>query len=77
MAARLTTVDNPYDPFAQFNEWYAFDESHGYCSSEYLARILKTSQLLGQEDQDRLTEAVIDEIVRINPLGIYKKVTNI
>ena len=27
--AMLTTSDNPYDPFTQFDEWYAFDERKG------------------------------------------------
>lgn len=76
MAARLTTVDNPYDPFTQFDEWYAYDESHGYCSCEYLDRILKTSHLFGQEDQEMLNEMAIDEIIKVNPIGIYKKVIN-
>ena len=26
----LSTVDNPYDPFSEFDKWYAFDICHGY-----------------------------------------------
>ncbi len=32
MAVRLTTVDNPYDPFTQWDEWYAYDEGKGYAT---------------------------------------------
>ena len=39
----LTTTDNPFDPFIQFDEWYAFDESKGYHSLSYLSRIVRTS----------------------------------
>ncbi len=38
----LTTVDNPYDPFDQFDEWFNYDMDLGYNSSAYLARIAFT-----------------------------------
>jgi len=77
MESMLTTVDNPFDPFTQFEEWYAFDESKGYYTCGYLARITKSSDELSQEDEDLAIEAAIDEIVKFNILGIYKKVTRV
>jgi len=71
----ITTIDNPYDPFTQFDEWYAFDESKGYCTCGYLARIAKTSDDLSEQDEALAIESAIDEIERLNILGIYKKVT--
>lgn len=71
----LTTTDNPFDPFTQFDEWFAFDESKGYHTSGYLARVVKTSDELSQQDEDIAIELAIDEIVNFNVLGIYKKVT--
>lgn len=71
----LTTIDNPFDPFTQFDEWFAFDESKGYHSCSYLARITKTSDELSEADEEKAIELAIDEIVRLNVLGIYKKVT--
>lgn len=71
----LTTIDNPYDPFTQFDEWYAFDESKGYHTCGYLARIAKTSDELSEKDEALAIESAIDEIVKLNILGIYKKVT--
>jgi len=71
----LTTVDNPFDPFTQFDEWMEFDEAKGYHSSAYLARIVKSSDDLSEADQDIAIELAIDEIVELNILGIYKKVT--
>lgn len=71
----LTTIDNPYNPFTQFDEWFAFDESKGYHSCAYLARIAKTSDELSEADEGKAIELAIDEIVSLNILGIYKKVT--
>ena len=71
----LTTVDNPFDPFTNFDEWYAFDAAMGYDSCSYLSRIAFYSDDLSDKENDLLTEFAIDEIVTLNPLGIYKKVT--
>ncbi len=70
----LTTIDNPYDPFTQFDEWKAFDESKGYFTCEYLARIVKTSDEMSEIDQEQAIDDAIDEIVSLNVLGLYRKV---
>jgi hypothetical protein len=70
----LTTVDNPFDPFSQFEEWYAFDEDMGYCTLGLLARIAKTSTELSDADQAIAIEQAIDEIVKENVSGMHKKV---
>lgn len=71
---KLTTLDNPYSPFTQFREWFAFDESKGYNSCSYLARVAKTSDELSPADDALAIETAIDSIVELNLLGIYKKV---
>lgn len=70
----ITTVDNPYDPFTQFAEWYAFDEGIGYHTCSYLARIAKTSSDLSPADYSLEVEHAIDEIVKFNLNGKYRKV---
>ena len=50
----LTTFDNPYDPFTQFDEWFHFDMEKGYNSCEYLARISRTSEELSENDFDSI-----------------------
>lgn len=72
--AMVTTTDNPYDPITQFDDWYAFDELQGYGTLSYLGRIAKTSQDLSAVDQAIAVEEAVDEIVKMNVLGIYKKV---
>lgn len=70
----LTTVDNPWNPFSHFDEWYQFDESSGYHTTQYLARLTLSSPDLSEVDQSDAIEVAIDEIVEQNVLGIYRKV---
>lgn len=69
----ITTVDNPFDPFSQFDEWFRFDTDKGYNSCSYLARIARTSDSLTDEENETEIERAIDEIVFFNP-EIYRKV---
>jgi hypothetical protein len=73
-AVMLTTVDNPFNPFTHWDEWYAFDEGHGYHSTGLLARIAKVSYDLSDADQELAIDDAIDEIVRENVTGMYRKV---
>jgi len=70
----ITTIDNPYDPFNEFDAWYRFDEGKGYHSCSYLARIARTSDQLSPAENDEEVERAIDDIIKYDPLGIYKKV---
>lgn len=70
----LTTVDNPFNPFTQFDEWYAWDEQAGYHSSALLARVVVSSDELSDYDQRLDYEAGIEEIIRENVSGMHKKV---
>lgn len=70
----LTTVDNPYDPFDQFDEWFNYDMDLGYNSSAYLARIAFTSDQLSDNENEREIERAIDEIIKYDPFNLYVKV---
>jgi len=72
----LTTVDNPFNPFDSFDDWYAFDEASGYRTTAFLARVVKSSDELSETDQSLAIEQAIDEIVKENVLGIYRKVSS-
>lgn len=72
----LTTEDNPFNPITQFDEWLGFDESKGYFTCEYLARIAKVSPSLSSAEYDDEVERAIDEILSFNVLGNYKKVSS-
>ena len=71
----ITTIDNPFDPFDQFDEWFLYDETNGYHTSSYLARIARTSESFTDKENRNEIERAIDEIIRFDFEGIYKKVS--
>ena len=71
----LTTRDNPWNPFTHFDEWFAFDESHGYCSCGLLARVSASTDELSDELENKQNEQAIDEIIRYDFENIYRKVS--
>lgn len=70
----LTTFDNPFDPFEQFDSWFLFDVEKGYNSCAYLARIARTSDQLSDVENEIEVERAIDEIIKYDFMNIYKKV---
>ena len=70
----ITTKDNPYDPFTQYEDWEAWDIQKGYHTDSYVGRIAKTSKALTELDMMLEIERAIDEIIKLNPLDIYVKV---
>lgn len=70
----LTTVDNPYNPTTQFDEWNAWDMQAGHHTLAFLARIVKTSNDLSEADQAQAIEYAIDEIIQENVSGLYRRV---
>ena len=77
----ISTSDNVFDPFEQFDDWRAFDDYKGYHSCEYLARVAKVSDSLSKQEYEAEIERAIDEIIRYNgvismdPPIFYTKVT--
>ena len=75
LISMLTTVDNPFSPFDEYPEWYAFDTRHGYQSASLLARVVTISDDLSESDQIKAIEDGIDEILSENVSGMFRKVT--
>ncbi len=71
----LTTLDNPFNPFTQYESWFDFDVSHDYHTASYLARIAKSSDDLSQEDESLAISNAISEILKLNVTGNYIAVT--
>lgn len=70
----LTTFDNPFDPFEQFNDWFLFDTEKGYNSCSYLARIAKLSDEMTEIEVRDEIERAIDEIIYYDFTHNRKKV---
>lgn len=74
-ACRITTIDNPYDPFKEFDKWFLYDTTEkGYNTCGLLARIAKTSSDLSDEENNEEIERAIDEIIRYDIFNRYIKV---
>lgn len=71
---RLTTIDNPFDPFTQFNRWLLCDMEKGYNSSGLVARVAKTSDEMSEEEYEAENERAIDQIIKYDITNMYKKV---
>ena len=70
----LTTIDNPYDPFDQFDDWFQFDIEKGYNCCSRLDRIAEVSDEMSEVEISIEIERAIDEIIKYDVLNIYKKV---
>lgn len=73
--AMLTTTDNHFDPFTRWDDWLTEDIilNHGCC--ELIGRISAPSSDASPASQLHEYECAIDNIVKNDPTGIYKKVT--
>lgn len=74
MQVMLSTIDNPFNPFEDFNSWFLFDVEKGYNSCSYLARIAKTSNEFTEEEEAEEIERAIDEIIQYDFMNLYIKV---
>lgn len=80
-ACWVSTLDNPYDFFEDFENWNAFDtqticETTGepYNTCAYVDRLVSTASGMSHLDQEQAIEWAVDEIVRMNLSGNYIKV---
>ena len=67
----LTTVDNPYNPFTQFEDWYKFDMINGYDTCGLIARYSGYSTKTSDENNDKDLNDSLKRIIDIYPM-IYK-----
>lgn len=74
MASFITTTDNPYDPFDEFDQWFHFDMIKGYNTPGLIARMVVTSDSISDADQDVAISNAIDAILDENINGIYVRV---
>lgn len=71
----VTTEDNPFDYWDQFEKWYAFDTNQGYNTLSYVMREAVVSDDMPDSMVSREMERAVDEIVALNLTGNYKKIS--
>lgn len=79
---RLTTEDNPFNPFTQWSEWLFFDISKGYNTCERIASRTSVTTQLPPDVAEKDIEDSIDELIELGAINKqgefvnYKKVLN-
>lgn len=74
-ATWLTTKDNPYDYFDDFDNWYQFDVSHGYDTCGKIMREAHyTSEVPPAYNKAAIDDA-IEQILKFDFEKNYVKVT--
>lgn len=65
----LTTSDNPWNPYNNFDEWFTFDEGKKYCTSGLIGRY--SSDLYGESDQEQEKDRAqaIQKVLELFPFG--------
>ena len=70
----ITTIDNPFNPFDDFNNWFLFDIEKGYYTCSKLARLTNNSDGMTQKEEIDDVERAIERLIEIDPLDIYVKI---
>lgn len=71
----LTTFDNPFNPFDDFDQWHSFDKEKGYDSSEKVMRLAELTDEMTDIEENLEIERAIDRIITLDFQNIYKKVS--
>ena len=74
MAYMITTVNNPYNPSTQFEEWYRYDMARGYGTCGLLSRIVGNFDEVSDNSVEDRTEAAIDSLIRNFGPDFYAKI---
>lgn len=71
----LTTSDNPFNPKLDYDNWKEWDETNGYNTESYVARLLDMEEANFEVDDDltlnNLIDKVYQEILEHDVLGVY------
>ena len=70
----ITTIDNPFDPFDEFDKWFDFDIEKGYYTCNKLARLAEVTDDMTPNEEEEEIERAIDRLIEIDPLDLYRKV---
>ena len=62
----ITTFDNPYNPFDEFNLWLMFDKEKGYNSCERMMRLANITEDMTQIEIDAECDRAMDRLIELD-----------
>lgn len=68
----VTTFDNPYNYFTQFDEWFAFDTSKGYYTCNKIARLVELKPSMTSIEEQNAIEDACKRFVDIDFMNLYR-----
>ena len=71
----LTTVDNPFNPFDDFDSWLLFDKEKGYDSCERLARLLEITEEMSQKEIEEERIRAMNRLIELDVTDTFITVT--
>lgn len=71
----LTTVDNPHNPFDDFDSWLMFDIEKGYDTCGRLMRLATITEDMSDKEVSDEVDRAMNRLIQADPLDIFKKVT--
>ena len=66
---RITTIDNPFNPFTEWDEWFNFDLQKGYRTCEQLASITFLSDQLSDSENNETVDAAITQLMKTGAIA--------
>ena len=76
----LTTTDNPFDPFEQFEDWINYDIVNGYYTCQKIDRLSIVSDSLSEGENLESIDDAMNELIKVGAINKkgelveYKKV---
>ena len=68
LSVMLTTYDNPYNPFTQWDDWYKWDADNHYYTPELLARYINDEDAMDDIERAQLEARAINTILDDGPI---------
>ena len=68
LSVMLTTYDNPYNPFTQWDDWYKWDTDNHYYTPELLDRYINDEDAMDDIERAQLEARAINTIIDNGPL---------
>lgn len=69
VSTMLTTFDNPFNPFSNYDEWWQWDKENGYNTPELLAQVMgDTSDVLDSVELAQIEATAMNIIIDDGPI---------